>query len=89
MVSRWRFRLYGRVQNIGLRYRAYMLAREFPITGGIKNFDDGSVGMEVQGEKADVDKFVRNVKRLRYVDVKRMETSELPSVAEKGFQMWN
>ncbi len=89
MVSRWRFRLFGRVQNIGLRYRAYVLAREFPITGGILNLDDGSVGMEVQGEKADVDKFVSKVKKLRFVEVNRMETSELPVAVEKGFHMWN
>ncbi len=89
MVSRWRFRLFGRVQNVGLRYRAYMLAKEFPVTGGIQNLDDGSVEMEVQGEKADVDKFVKKVRKLRYVDVKRMETSELPATAENGFRMWN
>jgi len=89
MMGRWRFLMYGRVQGVGLRYRTYMLASELPVTGGIANLDDGSVELLAQGEKADVDKLISQIKRLRFVRVNRIESEEIDVIPEKGFRMLN
>ena len=40
----------GRVQGCGFRYKASHAARALGLTGYVRNCDDGSVEMEVQGE---------------------------------------
>lgn len=49
----------GDVQGVGYRYFAQMKATQFGITGWVKNREDGSVEMEVVGEQASVDQFIR------------------------------
>ena len=51
----------GRVQGVGFRYTAYRIARQYLVTGWVKNLDDGSVEMVVEGAEADIGQFVREV----------------------------
>lgn len=88
-MVRWQLILEGRVQNIGLRFRAYMLARNYPITGGIANRDDGTVELVLQGEQEAVDLFFMKMRELPYVRIDNVEAEELPVVPEKEFRMWN
>ena len=43
---------YGKVQFVGFRYTARLLARELELSGWVSNLPDGSVLMEAQGETA-------------------------------------
>ena len=43
---------YGRVQDVGFRYFSVYKARLLGLAGWVKNLDDGSVEMEVQGKEA-------------------------------------
>ncbi len=88
-MNRWRFILSGRVQNIGLRYRAYMLAQKMKVAGGIGNRDDGTVEMEVQGENKVINKFIAKIDRLPGVRLDKIESEEIPLKNEKDFRMWN
>ena len=58
--------LRGRVQGVGLRYRTSMSAREFGLTGWVKNLDNGNVALEVQGEKRDIDAFMKSLLKNDY-----------------------
>ena len=40
---------YGRVQGVGFRYHATYKASLLGLTGWVRNLEDGSVEMEVQG----------------------------------------
>ena len=51
----------GRVQGVGFRYTVKDLARGFDVCGGVKNLPDGSVELEVMGEAAEVDDFIREI----------------------------
>lgn len=44
---------YGRVQDVGFRYFSVYKARLLGLAGWVKNLDDGSVEMEVQGKEAE------------------------------------
>jgi acylphosphatase len=48
----------GRVQGVGFRYSAIHKARETGITGYVKNMYDGSVFIEAEGDKTNLDHFL-------------------------------
>jgi len=43
----------GRVQGVGFRYTIKNLAREFDVSGTVKNLPDGRVELVAQGEELD------------------------------------
>jgi acylphosphatase len=51
----------SRVQGVGFRYTVKDLARGFEVRGRVKNLADGSVELEVMGEPAEVDAFIREI----------------------------
>jgi len=48
----------GKVQNVGFRFYAQKTAHEFEITGFVRNRKDGSVYIEAEGEKENLNRFV-------------------------------
>ncbi|HCC70408.1 MAG TPA: acylphosphatase [Bacteroidales bacterium] len=55
---RYAIRVTGRVQGVGFRYSAYRRAQDTGITGYVKNLPDGSVQIEAEGSKDQLDTFV-------------------------------
>ena len=51
----------GRVQGVGFRYTVKDLSRGFDVCGWVKNLADGSVELQVMGEKDEVDSFIREI----------------------------
>ena len=49
----------GRVQGVGYRYSAKMIAESLGIRGNVQNLRDGSVLVTAQGEKEAMRNFVR------------------------------
>jgi len=52
----------GRVQGVGYRFFTERLAADLDIKGWSMNLADGRVGLEVEGEKGRVQKFIRELK---------------------------
>lgn len=48
----------GHVQGVGFRYTAFQLAKEFEVTGYVKNLLDGRVQLEVEGASDEIDGLV-------------------------------
>lgn len=59
---RMRCNFQGEVQGVGFRATAARLARGFPVTGFVRNEDDGSVWLEAQGKVEDVERFLHAVR---------------------------
>jgi acylphosphatase len=51
----------GVVQGVGFRYFAVQLARDYGITGWVRNKEDGSVEVEAEGEDLIVRSFVKDL----------------------------
>jgi len=70
----------GKVQGVGFRYYTQKKAQEFNIKGFVQNKPDGSVYIEAEGKRIDVDTFcdwcTRGPEWSRVLDCK---ISELPS----------
>lgn len=64
-MSRLRRRLYyeGQVQGVGFRMRARRLATAYPITGYVRNLDDGRVELLVEGESSTLTAYLEAVQR--------------------------
>jgi len=51
----------GRVQGVGFRYTTKDLARGFEVCGWVKNLPDGTVEMQMMGEKEELDDFLKEI----------------------------
>lgn len=51
----------GRVQGVGFRYQVQMKAIEQGINGWVRNNDDGTVSIEAEGTKAQLDNFINSL----------------------------
>ena len=51
-------KIFGQVQGVGLRASAKSLADKLNITGFIRNEPDGTVFIEIEGKKENLEKFL-------------------------------
>lgn len=82
-------RAQGRVQGVGFRYFVQQNARELGITGWVRNMDDGSVTMELQGPQDAIDEQEKRIREGNYfVHVQSLELEAREVVAgEKKFDI--
>ena len=52
----------GEVQGVGFRARAERIARDYPVTGWVKNLADGRVQLVVEGPEKAVTKFLTAIR---------------------------
>lgn len=87
-VTRLHLRFSGRVQGVGFRYQAMYAARNFNLTGWVKNMSDGSVEMEVQGPEEAIDHMLLQLQTGRWILIEHIEREKLPLLREeRGFQV--
>jgi acylphosphatase len=79
----------GHVQGVGFRYTVQRIARSFPVTGYVRNLEDGRVELLIEGPPRDLDDFLAEVVSrmghfMRQADCRRGEaTGEYV-----GFGIW-
>ena len=76
----------GQVQGVGFRATAEKIARDYPVTGWVKNLNDGRVQLLVEGPEGAVTKFLAAVRRhwKRNIDKEQAEERK-PTGEFKGF----
>jgi acylphosphatase len=72
----------GKVQGVGFRAAAADIAKDYPVTGWVKNLADGRVQLLVEGPEDQVDKFLKAI-RARWKDNIEKEKSEDQAVSGK------
>lgn len=78
----------GRVQGVGFRYRAYYSAKNFGLSGWVRNLYDGTVEMEVQGREELIHSMLKNLNQDHYIRIDHMETEQIPlKQDESGFRV--
>lgn len=87
-TTRWRVRFFGRVQHVGFRYTAFLIAKELYLTGWVDNRDDGSVELEAQGKLGALRQLVIRIKSRDHIRVDHMEVQEIAPVPyERKFEV--
>ena len=85
-MIRRRIRFYGFVQGVGFRFRARHAAALFGCTGFVRNEEDGTVLMELQGPEAAVAQALDALQRGPFLQIDRMDAEDLPPVpGERAF----
>jgi len=51
----------GRVQGVGFRWACRDLSKGFSVTGYVKNLDDGRVEMVAEGDREEIEKFLKAI----------------------------
>lgn len=90
MKIRRRYRFTGFVQGVGFRFRAYHSAQLLGLTGWVRNEYDGSVTMEVQGERQKIDSMIDKIQNGLYINIDHTDLKELPlNPDERSFEIAN
>ena len=78
----------GRVQGVGFRYTAKMIADRLNLYGSVKNLYNGDVEVYIKGEEALIDKFINELKDQRFINIEYIEKSEVSkNISQSGFDI--
>jgi acylphosphatase len=76
----------GRVQGVGFRYTALQVAKEFEVSGYVRNLSDGRVQLEVEGDAVEVKRYVEAIEERMHGYVRSIErTADSRSASFAGF----
>lgn len=85
---RQQFKFKGRVQGVGFRYTANQIALSLGITGFIFNDWDGSVIMEAQGTKIELEQLIKQLNKNIFIEIDSIEKIDMPiDSLEKSFRI--
>jgi len=68
----------GRVQGVGFRFTAFHMANRYQLTGQIRNLNDGSVEMVVQGNSDDINDCIRDIEESFTGCISKTRIEEIP-----------
>lgn len=74
---RKKFRFIGMVQGVGFRIETKLVADKLGLTGKAMNLYDGSVEVEVQGEREKIDYLVEYLHRVKRFQIESYEEQEV------------
>jgi acylphosphatase len=63
----------GHVQGVGFRYSVLQVAREFDVTGFVRNLADGRVELQAEGTQAHVAAFAAAVAEKMHGHIRKVE----------------
>jgi acylphosphatase len=76
----------GHVQGVGFRYTTLQVAKEFEVTGYVKNLADGRVAVEAEGSAAEIGAFVDALQEKMHGYIRKVErTSGRRAPQFRGF----
>ena len=79
MQARYKLTVKGCVQGVGYRYFCHRKAAEYDIYGYARNLTDGSVELDIEGEKSLISEFIKDLKiGPMNASVNAVMTEELP-----------
>lgn len=77
-MMRIRARVYGQVQGVGYRASVHRRISRLAVTGYVRNMPDGSVELDITGERSAVDAALSEARDgSPFSSVERIETEEI------------
>ncbi len=87
-LSRYDIIFTGRVQGVFFRATAQEIARRYDVTGWVRNDRDGSVRCVVEGEAAELDRFVAAIQLAKQANMDNTDITRLDATGEfDGFSV--
>lgn len=77
----------GRVQGVGFRYKVCYVARHHGMTGFARNEYDGSVTVELQGTREQIDHLIEILQHDSYIRIDNVLREQMELQEENGFQI--
>lgn len=77
----------GRVQGVGFRYKVSYLARGYGMTGFARNEYDGSVTVELQGTREQIDMVIQKLQQDTYIRIDWIVREQMEVKEERGFSV--
>ncbi|MCD8325486.1 MAG: acylphosphatase [Lachnospiraceae bacterium] len=88
MMIRKHFVVSGRVQGVGFRYTAARVAEKYGLTGWVRNREDETVELEIQGPKELVDTYIKRVQLSSvWMRIEHVEETDIAVIDEKSFRV--
>ena len=86
MSQRYTISFSGRVQGVGFRMTTRSIARDFAVTGWVRNETDGTVRCVAEGEAAEIDRFVAAIGQRMDRKIENITTDKSDATGEfEGF----
>ena len=82
-IIRCRLVFYGRVQGVGFRYVSQYAANEYGATGWVRNEYDGTVSMELQGTRAQIEQVILTLENSNYIRISQIDRKSIPTEKKK------
>ncbi|NLC04705.1 MAG: acylphosphatase [Tissierellia bacterium] len=74
----------GKVQKVGFRFETFELANKLELKGYVKNTNNNTVELEVQGEEERIDFLIKNMINLKRAKVVDVEIVEIPLLEDES-----
>jgi len=79
---------FGNVQGVGFRYTTCSAAADFAVSGYVRNLPNGSVELAVEGETAEIERFLAALRNRMSGHIDREECTEISATGEfAGFMI--
>lgn len=82
-IMHYRIIFVGKVQKVGLRLEIEQLALRLQLTGWIRNLEDGTVEMDIQGMDNRIDFMIRFVDKLKRIQIVALHKETLETLGQE------
>ncbi len=87
-MKRFLIKIYGRVQGVGFRYYTFKKATLLNIKGYVKNMPDGSVFVDCEGDKDNLNLFLEFLEKgPQFAYVEDVEVKEVEPQGYTSFEI--
>ena len=84
-MIRYQMQFFGLVQQVGFRFYTQQFAKKNNCTGWVKNCDDGTVLMEIQGDQKQIDQVILSLYAIDHIQIESIKKQEIPIKDEHDF----
>lgn len=77
-ILRLRMIFSGEVQGVGFRWIARQAASALGVTGWVENEYDGTVLMEAQGTREQIERLISTISSSRWVEIHHIDSRSIP-----------
>jgi acylphosphatase len=81
-MQRRTYHFGGHVQGVGFRYTTHNLAQRHNIHGYVRNLPDGRVELVMEGDEAEMEDVVKDLRRKMACFVRTIESEVAPATGE-------